>query len=281
MQTHLAVGLQTTSFDPPGGADRSRACTHVQTTRTFVSFMGMTVAIIIPAFNEAGKIGAVLGAMPERVLDHDLVVCVVDDGSNDGTGEDARAAGAHVIRQPVNIGKGCALRRGMSEVLPLEPEAVVWMDSDGQHRPEDIPKLVGPVVDGSADMVVGSRYLIPVSNRAPLNRRLVRMAAIAAIRRITGLETTDPFSGFRCFSPRTIDAMHLVGDCYESELEATLSLSKAGFTVVEVPIPRVYGPGTSKMGFRHGRLRGRLEVIRGYTRTIVAAASEERELVHG
>lgn len=240
----------------------------------------MALGVIIPAFNEAGKIGAVLDAMPRRVHGRELRVYVVDDGSDDGTGEVARAAGARVIRQPVNVGKGCALRRGMSEMKPLRFDAVMWMDSDGQHRPEDIPTIAGPVLDGLADMVVGSRYLVPVSTTAPLNRRLVRRATIVVLRRITGIETTDPFSGFRCFSPRAVDALHLHGDCYESELEATFSMSRAGLTIVEVPIPKVYGANTSKMG-HHGRVRGRFHVIRGYARTIMVAAAEEKELARG
>lgn len=240
----------------------------------------MPIGVIIPAFNEAGSIGTVLGAVPAEVLGRQLTVVVVDDGSDDGTGDVASVAGVRVLRQPRNIGKGCALRRGMAEVRRMGLEAVLWMDSDGQHRPEDIPRLAGPVLEGCADMVVGSRYLSSASTRAPVNRRLVRKATIAALGRITGLELTDPFSGFRCFSPPAVDAVELSGDCYESELEATLMVAKAGLTIAEVPIARVYGPCTSKMGY-HGALRGRLGVIRGYARTILAAAAEGRESVYG
>jgi glycosyltransferase involved in cell wall biosynthesis len=240
----------------------------------------MSVGLIIPAFNEAGSIGTVLDAVPSGVLGRELVVVVVDDGSNDGTADVARASGARVLRQPANVGKGCALRRGMSDMKPMGLEAIMWMDSDGQHLPEDIPRIAGPILEGDADMVVGSRYLTSAATRAPVNRRVVRKAAIAAIERITGLTTTDPFSGFRCFSRRAVAALHLTGDCYESELEATLMLSKAGLAIVEVPIPRVYGPCTSKMGY-YGALRGRFGVVRGYARTIVAAAADRKESVYG
>ena len=240
----------------------------------------MSVGVILPAFNEAERIGTVLEAIPHEVLGHRLLVVVVHDGSDVGTSAVARGCGVDVLEQPVNMGKGCALRAGMDELRRIGVDAVVWMDSDGQHRPEDLPQLVGPVLEAQTDMVVGSRYLVACASKAPMNRRLVRKATIVAIHRLTGARITDPFSGFRCFSPRAADAIQLKGDCYESELEATLSILRAGFTSVEVPIPRVYGPCTSKMG-HGGAIRGRLRVIRGYARTLAAAATAEREPVHG
>lgn len=243
----------------------------------------MTLGIIIPAFNEGRSIGSVLAGMPDSVEGHRVVAVVVDDGSTDDTGAVAEAFGARVLRQPENGGKGCALRLGMEEVAGLGMVPIVWMDADGQHRPEDLRSVVGPVVRGEADMVVGSRYLQPSPSKAPLDRRLVRRATISAIRRITGLNLTDPFSGYRCFSPAAAGAVSLEGDCYESELEALFGVWSAALHVMEVPIPKVYGPNTSKMGFHRGRIRGRADVIRGYARTIMRAAttSRTRELVSG
>jgi glycosyltransferase involved in cell wall biosynthesis len=233
----------------------------------------MTLAVVIPAFNEGGKIGSVLAGMPDSVEGHRVAVVVVDDGSTDDTSAIAEASGVRVLRRPQNGGKGCALRLGMEETTALGMNPIVWMDGDGQHRPKDLPSIVGPVVRGEADMVVGSRYLESASPKAPLNRRLVRKAAIAAIGQITGQQLTDPFSGYRCFSDAAARAVHLEGDSYESELEAFFCVWRAALSVVETPIPRVYGPGTSKMGFHRGRIRGRVDVIRGYARTIRRSAS--------
>lgn len=231
----------------------------------------MAVGLIVPAFNEATKIGPILDAVPETVSGEALVVMVVDDGSTDETASVASAAGAVVLAQEKNGGKGLALRRGMAETKNLGFRALVWMDSDGQHRPEDLERLVRPVLDGSVGMVVGSRYLGRSSSKAPLNRRMVRKATIAAVRSITGQRLTDPFSGYRAFSPEAAASIELCGDRYESELEAMFCVCSAGLAVVEVPIDRVYGPDTSKMGFHKGRIIGRMSVVSGYAKTIVQA----------
>jgi glycosyltransferase involved in cell wall biosynthesis len=237
----------------------------------------MAVVLIVPAFNEATKIGGVLDAVPTRVFGHDVVVMVVDDGSTDGTAAVAASRGAIVFSQPTNGGKGLALQRGMGESRNLGFDVTVWMDSDGQHRPDLLYRLVGPVLDGKASMVVGSRYLGPSPKKAPLNRRLVRRGAIGAVRRIAGVSLTDPFSGYRAFSPEAIDAIDLCGSRYESELEALFCVRRADLEVLEVPIDRIYGPDTSKMGFHRGRMLGRLTVVAGYARTIMDAWSDQQE----
>ncbi|MEA1902819.1 MAG: glycosyltransferase family 2 protein [Actinomycetota bacterium] len=239
----------------------------------------MALGLLVPAFNEAAKIGAVLDAVPARVAEHDVTVIVVDDGSTDGTAAVAADKGATVHVQPENGGKGLALRRGMDEAGELKLDALVWMDSDGQHRPEDLERIVRPILDGSAAMVVGSRYMSRSRSKAPLNRRLVRQATIEAIRHITGRSLTDPFSGYRAFSPEAVEAIELCGNQYESELEALFCVSRAALPVLEVPIDRIYGPDTSKMGFHRGRILGRMAVMAGYVRTIRAAWSGKDERI--
>lgn len=229
----------------------------------------------MPAFNEAPKIAGVIDSVPVDVLGRRIVLVVVDDGSTDTTADVATDLGATVLRLTQNRGKGSALKRGLSSIRDLGLEAVVWMDSDGQHSTVSLPDLVGPVLDGSADMVVGSRYLSPSPTRAPFNRRLIRRLAVAVIRRMTGLTLSDPFSGYRCFSPAAVDTLDLRGDCYESELEALFCVWRAGMVVTEVPVEKIYGPDTSKMGHHRGRLRGRLAVVGGYARTMLSAASSQ------
>lgn len=231
----------------------------------------MGVGVVVPAFNEAAKIGSLLDAIPREVAGCSVSVVVVDDGSTDQTREVVVARGFPVVESDSNHGKGHALRLGMERVCEMECAAVVWMDSDGQHDPTCLPSIVEPVLLGGVDMVVGSRYLAKSSTKAPLNRRLVRKATIRVIRAITGLEVTDPFSGYRCFSPNAVDALDLRGDQYESELEALLSVARRGLSVREVSIPRIYGPDTSKMGHHHGDMLGRLMVIGGYARTLAGS----------
>lgn len=234
----------------------------------------MTIGVVMPAFEEERHISRVLAGVPSEILGHDVVVIVVDDGSTDRTAGIARRAGAEVIELGANQGKGMALRAGMKALAAHDPAATVWMDSDGQHAGSAIDDLVAPILDATADLVVGSRYLgDDHPHRAPLNRRMVRRICIAAIRLIGQCAITDPFSGFRAFSPRAVDVVDLVGDRYESELESCFSVGAAGFTVMEVPIPRIYGPHTSKMTHGTSPLRGRWRVLSGYGRTMYRAWS--------
>ncbi len=241
--------------------------------RTFVSFANMLpLGVIVPAFNEARRLGDVLGSMPRTVENAEVEVIVVDDGSSDGTGDVARSHGVTVITQTPNQGKGAALCRGLDYVRVHGFEAMVWMDADGQHLPSSLRDLVRPVVAEGFDLCVGSRYLDSHQpSSAPLNRRLVRKATVRAVERITGFPVTDPFSGYRCFSKAAIDVLELEGCGYESELESTFAVARAGLSFVEIPIPRIYGPDTSKMAHR-----GRFEVITGYSRTIRDARRQTR-----
>ena len=113
------------------------------------------ITAVIPAFNESKTISWVVQGASKYAGE----VIVVDDGSSDGTAEAAVSAGAHVIRIPKNGGKGNALGIGLTTAALNGSKVVVCLDSDGQHDPEDIPKLAAPVLEGEADMVIGSRFL--------------------------------------------------------------------------------------------------------------------------
>lgn len=244
----------------------------------------MAVTVVIPCFNEAGTIGELLAEMPATIVGHGVRVLVVDDGSTDSSAEQvARFATEETAGSPEvqllsvheNRGKGAALRVAMDHLRGKDFDALVWMDSDGQHRAASLEELVRPVVEGRVDLCVGSRYLgRSRGNKAPLNRRVVRAAAKYSVQRITGFSVSDPFSGLRCFSRSAAAALKLDGDGYEAELEACFSAARAGLTYHEVAIPRIYGPATSKMGYRHGALRGRVVVVAGYIRTIFGQRRE-------
>jgi glycosyltransferase involved in cell wall biosynthesis len=122
----------------------------------------MDVTVVVPAYNEEGRIGQTV-----QQLVQEYPVVVVDDGSSDRTGPEARAAGATVIRNPANGGYIAALKRGFREV---SSDIVVTFDADGEHRPEDIERLVRPIEDDRVDVVLGARTAIPRPSERLLNR---------------------------------------------------------------------------------------------------------------
>jgi len=227
------------------------------------------ISVIMAAYNEERSISALLAGMPTRLLGHDIEVLVVDDGSSDGTADIARSFGSDVIRFDDNRGKGAAIRRGLESLHDSPCDAIVLMDADGQHDPAAIECLIDPILQGEADIVVGSRYTTTGRGSAPLNRYLVRTFTVAAIRRLLGVAVSDPYSGFRALAPDAARLLNIRGDRYECELEMIFYAHRSHLRVEERPIPMIYGTGTSKMGSRRGAFLGRISVLAGYTKTMV------------
>ena len=235
------------------------------------------ITVLIAAFNEEQPLASILPRIPEEVNGQPARVIVVDDGSTDRTAEVADAAGCQTIRLGQNRGKGAALKAGISAVDRSSRDALVLMDGDGQHDPADIPRIAGPVLDGTADMVVGSRYVHNGGRGStPWNRYIVRAVTVRILRLIIHIDVSDPFSGFRCVSADMLDCLELQGDRYESELEMAFCAARSPHPIVELPIDRVYGPRTSKMGSRLGPILGRVDVVRGYGATILREARASR-----
>jgi glycosyltransferase involved in cell wall biosynthesis len=130
-------------------------------------------------------------------------VIVVDDGSSDRTAEVAANAGAEVVVHSTNQGKGMAFKTGFE--IAGSADIIVTMDSDGQHNPSDIPKLVAPILRGEADMVNGSRYLNGCATDTPAYRRIGQIILDRATVMNSGIKITDSQSGFRAFAASTKD----------------------------------------------------------------------------
>jgi len=223
------------------------------------------IAAVLAAYNEAHHLGDVLRGMPRSIADEPVAAVVVCDGSTDGTCAEAARQGAVVVPLRGNHGKWFAVRRGLEAARGIGADTIVLIDSDGQHDPTLMGELVEPVTAGVADMTVGSRYLTdPGRGITPRNRYLVRKVSIALLRRMIGRHYTDPFSGYRCTSADVLEQMRFSGDRYQGELEGLFEAHRLGLRVAEVPVPRVYGTDTSKMGAFHGRLLGRMSVLRQY-----------------
>jgi glycosyltransferase involved in cell wall biosynthesis len=156
--------------------------------------MGRSVAFI-PALNEIGTIAEVVTAAASVV---DAVI-VVDDGSTDGTGDAALAAGATVIRHPRNLGVGAAISSGLTRALELGADVMIQIDCDGQHDSQYVPHLLAKVRSGEADLVIGTRF--ELGFQMGLIRRLVLRCFAYPISARLGVKVSDPTSGFRAFSP--------------------------------------------------------------------------------
>lgn len=235
------------------------------------------ISLIIPAFNEAEALESLLPRLPAAAHGIPIHPLLVSDGSTDGTVAVATRHLIPVVALSQNRGKGAAIKAALEAVSGREFDAIVFMDADGQHRPEDMPRLVAPLLTGSADMVLGSRYLEDEGRRnTPLNRYLVRTGTMSILKRILGRRFSDPYCGFRAFTPFALDRVNICGERYEAELEVLFDACCNGLRTIEVPIPRIYGPEMSKMDANGGPLLGRIRVLRQYATTIARKTRERR-----
>ncbi len=171
---------------------------------------------------------------------HVLRVIVVDDGSSDKTAEIAKLAGAEVLIHPNNRGKGAALKTGFQAAK--DANIIITLDSDGQHHPREIPRLLEPIINGEADVVNGSRYLNGNGKETPSYRR-VGQNVLDTATNISGknLDVTDSQSGFRAFAGHTLPVFRFRSSDYTIESEMLIEAAKAGLRIKEVEISTTYG----------------------------------------
>lgn len=198
-------------------------------------------AVVIPCFNEAGRIVPVI----EGVREHLPNIIVVDDGSTDGTTRRAKAAGAEVIGQSRNGGKGCALRTGWGHARQLGFTWALTMDGDGQHAPDDTPIFFACAEKTNASLVVGDR--MGNATAMPWLRRQVNRWMSRRLSGRTGVRLPDSQCGFRLAHLETVARLSLVARRFEIESEILLAFLAAGECVEFVPIQVIYGPGPSKI----------------------------------
>ncbi|NJE25308.1 glycosyltransferase family 2 protein [Thermococcus sp. MV5] len=200
---------------------------------------GKTISVIIPAYNEAKRIGSVLSKIPDFIDE----IIVVDDGSKDNTSEVAENWGAKVIRLKQNQGKGAAMKAGINEA---SGDIIVFMDADGQHNPKEIEKLIIPIINDEADFVIGSR-LIKTQGKRPLIRRLSNFLSTFLIKLKLGIEVKDTQSGFRAIKREFLPEIE--SKRYEVETELLIKAVKKGARVKETPVERIYGIETGHFRF--------------------------------
>jgi glycosyltransferase involved in cell wall biosynthesis len=190
------------------------------------------VAVVIPAYQAAASVAAVV--TNARAV---APVYLVDDGSNDGTGERGRASGATVLTHATNRGKGAALASGVAAALAAGAEVIVTLDADGQHPPGEIPRLLAPIVAGCADLVLGARQR---TGAMPLGRRFTNWLSARLVTRIGGQGVSDAQTGFRAFTRAVAERVRPAGDGYDYETAFLLGACVAGYRVTSVAIPTIY-----------------------------------------
>jgi glycosyltransferase involved in cell wall biosynthesis len=191
---------------------------------------------VVPAYNEEGTVARVVTKIHELAPDFDVVV--VDDGSTDGTAEQAEKAGAKVVRHPFNLGIGGAVQSGFTYALENGYDRLAQIDGDGQHDPAELGKLIDAMdADRSIDMVCGSRFMTAESDYvAPISRRTGIHIFAFLLSRIVGQRVTDPTSGFRLYNRRGIALFARDYPHDYPEVEAVLMVHFHRLTMREVPV---------------------------------------------
>jgi glycosyltransferase involved in cell wall biosynthesis len=193
------------------------------------------VVAVVPAWNEAGAIGRVVDGI--RGFDAALDVVVVDDASADDTAAIAEAHGATVLRLPFNVGIGGAVQTGFKYALSAGYDIAVRLDGDGQHDPEELPKLLGPVERGEADLVIGSRFVDEGgSYRPPLARRMGIRVFARLVSLLGGQRVTDTTSGFIALDRVGIELFAREYPHDYPEVEATLVALRSGLRLAQVQV---------------------------------------------
>jgi hypothetical protein len=194
----------------------------------------MKKLLIIPAYNEEQNIDRVLDDINEHLKGFDILI--VDDGSTDSTRELAIKRGVNVVSLPYNLGIGAAVQTGYIYAEREGYELAVQFDSDGQHRADQVERLIEPLLKDEADMVVGSRFLVKKGYQSGWTRMVGIRILSLVISVLIGQRITDPTSGCRAVNRKVIEFFsHLYPDDYP-EPEALVLLHRAGFRITEVPV---------------------------------------------
>lgn len=200
--------------------------------------LAKTVAVVMPAHNEAAIIGSVLSRIPNRIDSLEVVPIVVDDGSTDKTADVARRQNAYVIRHLTNLGVGAATITGLRAARSLDADIIVTMDSDGQHDPGEIEALVRCLIEGPFDVVIGSRLLHPQG--MPPSRFAANLLLNAITYVVYGKIVSDSQSGFKAFSREALDAMDLTFSGYEICSEIIGEMYRKNLRYKSLPVKAVY-----------------------------------------
>jgi glycosyltransferase involved in cell wall biosynthesis len=207
--------------------------------------------VVILAYNEAERIESVVASAKKHIPRGDIVV--INDGSSDQTRQKALRAGANVISHAVNLGYGSSLEAGYMYALENDYHTVLQMDGDGQHMAEEAYKIITPVVNGEADIAIGSRYLENNGYKTSFHRRLGQRFFGFIYRMLTGCRISDPTSGFQCLNRKAM-TLNLTGVFPDDfpDVDVLLMAHFAKFRIKEIAVRMLDRSGGTSMhaGFK-------------------------------
>ncbi len=206
------------------------------------------VVASIPCLDEEQYIGNIVA----EALKHVDKVFVIDDGSSDSTADVARSAGAEVISHATRRGAGAATRSGFEAAIKLGADIVVTLDGDGQHNAAEIPLLLQPLLQGNADLIIGSRFINHKTN-IPAYRKLGVDFITWMYNLGSKVKVTDAQSGFRAHSRKLLESVAITHDDFSFSVEVLVKARKKGFRIEEVPISCLYhDQGSTSDPLTHG-----------------------------
>lgn len=199
------------------------------------------ISVVIPVFNEENTIAAVIRDIPKYVDD----IIVIDDGSSDRSAEKAEKAGAQVVKHPKNRGVGATFQTGLTTAVALNPDILINIDADGQFDPQDMHKLLDPIVEKRGDFVTASRFMDPNDRPDSSHLKLWGNKLMSVlVSKISGQKFHDVSCGFRAYSREALLRLNIFG-AFTYTHETFLDFSIKNIPIVEVPItlkgPRTYG----------------------------------------
>ena len=213
------------------------------------------LVLILPALNEAEVLAGVLARLKAGIKKLPLTaeLAVVNDGSTDQTAAIAVKAGATILTHLINRGLGAALGTGLAYAKLKHADYAVTFDSDGQHDPADIGKVLNPLFKTRADVVIGSRSLSR-EGKMPFLRRFNNLAFNVLTLIFFGKKTSDSLSGFRGFNRRAIQSIHLKTERMEVSNEFFAEIKRHRLRLEEVPIKVIYTPYSIRKGVKPGNV---------------------------
>ncbi len=207
----------------------------------------MKLAIVIPVFNEGVVIRELIESLPKKIDGIDkIVVIAVNDGSTDNSSDEIRKTKALLVEHPINMGAGAATVTGLEAASKIGADLAITLDGDGQHDPKDIQKLVKPILQNRADLVIGVRS--QKSSQMPAIKKIGNAGLNLITYALSRTWTTDSQSGFKCFSREAIDKLEVEGFGYEFCSEIIMEAKRKNIRIAEVPISVIYSEYSKKKG---------------------------------